>query len=211
MKKFYKNPFVIAFVIGALSLHVGKWLAEQRIQAPPPLLSVGEWSLIDQNGANFGSKELAGKVVIMSMFFTRCPSICPALTNAMKDVLATFPESSDFKNKIHFVSVSVDPENDSPEVLAKFMQEKGLDSERWTLLTGEKKTLYELAEEKMKLHIGEKKMLESQNGEAVYDINHLAELILLDQKGDLRGLFPTQPHGLAALERAAKLLIKNGA
>lgn len=207
MKKFFKNPFVLAFFIGAASLHVGKWFAESRISAPPPLLSVGKWSLTDQEGQVFGSKNLEGKVVIASLFFTSCPSICPALTKAMKQVYETFP---DLRDKVHFVSISVDPETDTPAILKQFMNEREINNDHWTFLTGEKKLVYELVVEKMKLHIGEKREVESEPGKVVYDIGHLAELVLLDQNGDLRGLFPTEPHGLAALERAAKLLVNRG-
>jgi len=207
LKKIWKNPFVIAFFVGILSLHVGKWIAQQRISAPPPLLSIGEWSLTDQAGKQFGSKELAGKVVIASLFFTSCPTICPRLIESMKQLERTFPDNN---KQIQFLSISVDPENDTSQVLEKFMTNKEIKKDRWSFLTGEKKLVYELVVEKMKLHIGEKRFLASENGKEEYDIGHLAELMLIDQNGDLRGLFSTEPHGLAALERAAKLLIKEG-
>lgn len=208
MKKFFRNPFVLAFIIGAISLHVVKWFAEQRISAPPPMLSIGEWSLQDQKAKVFGSQDLAGKVVVASLFFTSCPSICPTLTRAMKQVQQVV---ADLDDKVQFISISVDPERDTSAVLSSFIAENGIDIVNWSFLTGDKKLVYELVVDKMKLHIGEKTEVEGDPGKHVYDIGHLAELLLIDQNGDLRGLFPTAPESLAALERALRLLVKKGA
>ncbi len=196
MKKLFKNPFVWGAIIGCALLTIYPFLARSHMGAPPPLLSVGPWSLIDQNEKPFGSADLKGKVVVADFIFTTCPSLCPLLTTRMIDLHRHFDKMGD---KVHFISVSVDPEIDTPEVLRQYMKKYQIAAGNWSFLTGDKKAVHQLVVEQLKLHVGEK-----END----DINHVAHFILLDQNGDLRGLFPTDPTGLAALERAAKYLAK---
>lgn len=199
INKILTNPFVWAFFLGIGSLHIIKEWSLSRRTAPEPLVYVGDWSLIDQNGRSFGSKDLQGKIVIADFFFTSCPTICPRLTNAMKEVFERFKHKT---SGIHFVSISVDPENDKPEVLKKFMKDNGLDEDAWHSLTGTKDVIYDVVTNKMRVHVGERTA--DQN----YDIPHLGELALFDQNGDLRGLFKTENTELAALVRAANFLLE---
>jgi protein SCO1/2 len=203
MKKIFKNPFVWAFFLGIASLHLIKELATMRRSAPPPMVNVGEWNLINDDGDTFGSKELGGKIYIADYFFTSCPSICPKLTNAMKEVKKRFKGRED---QVQFVSITVDPTTDTPKVLKKFRAENNLDDQSWHLLTGSKKQIYNVVVEKMRVHMGEKKDVAGAPG--VYDIPHMAHLALFDQNGDLRGLFKTENHQLAALVRAANFLLE---
>lgn len=207
--KILKNPFLWGGVIGVCSLHIVREMADMRRGAPPPLVHVGEWSLIDHHGQPFGSNELAGKVVIADLFFTSCPTICPELTKSMSEVAKRF---SSLESQVHFVSISIDPEIDTPQILRKYMKKNGANLPNWSFVTGNREKLYSIVLDQMKLHAGEKKEHpQHSNGHKIYDIEHVAQLLLFDQNGDLRGLFPTQPHGLAALERAAKLLLEKGA
>ena len=77
-RPFYKNPWLWAFLIGAFSLTILRPLAMAQRKAPPPLVQVGAWELIDHNGKPFSSKDLAGKVWMADYFFTSCPSISPS-------------------------------------------------------------------------------------------------------------------------------------
>lgn len=203
--KIFKNPFVIAFIFGALALTFIRQFSYMRETAPPPLVEVGDWSLHDQVGHPFGSKNLVGKVYVADFFFTRCPSICPHLTHSMSEVQKRYRGK---KKPIHFVSITVDPEYDSASVLEKHAAKKQLDLSNWSFLTGTKEELEQVIVRQMKIHMGDKKALgKSKN---LYDISHMAQLALFDQRGDLRGLFKTDPTGLANLVRAANLLIRKG-
>lgn len=95
-------------------------------------------------------------------------------------------------DKTHFVSISIDPEYDTPEVLAAYAAKNKLD---WTFLTGTKEQINQVVEGQMKFAVG--------------NAHHLAELVLFDQQGDLRGKFSTDPTGMASLEKAAKYLIEH--
>ncbi len=198
-----KSPFLWAFLIGIVSLHIIKECALMNRHAPEPMVLVPDWSLIDQNGKSFGKKDLLGKVVIADFFFTSCPTICPQLTGAMKEVYERFKDKTD---QVEFVSISVDPETDTPAVLKDFMSKNGIAHSNWHSLTGTKMDIYDVVVQKMHVHMGEKEDLPQAAG--VYDIPHLAQLALFDQNGDLRGLFRTDSVELSALVRAANFLLE---
>jgi protein SCO1/2 len=205
IKKIIKNPFLWAFFIGIGSLHLIKEMALRRRHAPEPMVHVPDWSLINHDAKEFGKKDLAGKVVIANFFFTSCPSLCPKLTEAMKEVFVRLnKDSSDFA----FMSISVDPKADTPEVLQEFRRKNDLMHDNWHFLTGNEKDVYKVVVENMRVHMGEREAVPSAPG--VYDIPHLAHLALFDQNGDLRGLFKAESVELAALVRAAKFLVEKG-
>lgn len=203
IKKIIKNPFLWSFLIGIASLHIVKEMAIRRRHAPAPILEIADWQLIDQDAKPLGKKELLGNIIIADFFFTSCPTLCPKLTETMKEVYERFKNKSD---KISFVSISVDPETDTPEVLKNYMIKNNIAHENWHCLTGTKEEVYKVVVENMRLHIGERE--EIKDSDASYDIPHLAHLALFDQKGDLRGLFKTESVELAALVRAANFLLE---
>src|SRR5271170_5986563 len=113
VKSIIKNPFLWAFILGIFALHVFRELSVFRKSAPPPLVIVPDWILINQNGQAVTKKDLAGKVVVASFFFTSCPTICPELTKAMKEVYERFLH----RPEMVFLSITVDPDTDTPAVL----------------------------------------------------------------------------------------------
>jgi protein SCO1/2 len=121
----------------------------------------------------------------------------------MKEIYERFKDKPD---QVHFVSITVDPETDTPSVLKDFMRTQGIDHANWHMLTGSKADIYDVVVEKMRIHVGDRENLASAEG--LYDIPHLAHLALFDQNGDLRGLFKTDSLELSALVRAANFLIE---
>ncbi len=178
-------------------------LPQPKQQLPPVLLQVGPWSLTDHNEQAFGNKQLEGKVWIANFFFTRCPTICPGLIKKMAQLQQDLADQAD---AISFVSFSVDPQHDTSQVLQQYRSTKQLDAmpNNWAFVTGDKKQLYELVVQRMKLHVGEKRPL--QDGSQRFDIGHVAHFVLFDQQGNLRGLFDTTTQGLQQLQQAARLL-----
>jgi len=202
-KKIFKSPYFWAFIAGIFSLHLIKEMALKRRRAPEALVIVKDWTLIDQNNQILGQKDLLGKPSIASFFFISCPTICPKLMQQMKEVYKRFANKED---KINFFSISVDPEQDTPEMLKNYMQKTGINFPNWYCLTGTPKDVYDVVVNKMKVHVGEKELLEDLDG--IYDIPHLAHLALFDKEGNLRGLFKTTNDEMAALVRAANLLME---
>ena len=179
---------------------------------PPPLAQVGPWSLTGHDGRSFGSQDVEGTVWVANFFFSRCPTICPKLMRDMTLLQQSLAEMSG----VALVSFTVDPDHDTPQELdqyrVKLLQKhpvpEGIDEGSlppWTFVTGTRAQLLDVAQ-RMKLHLGEKRPLPSNPN--LYDIGHVAQFILFDQQGNLRGLFPTDEKGRAAVKKWIRQLEK---
>ena len=114
-------------------------------------ISVPDFSLTNQQGESFGLADMAGKIWVADFIFTNCPTICPAMTQEMARLQSEF-----VADPVYFVSFSVDPERDTPEVLSRYATAYGADDRRWHFLTGDKAKIYQLAEQGFFLDAGPK-------------------------------------------------------
>jgi protein SCO1/2 len=133
--------------------------------AAPP-----EFSLIDEHGQPFDSSSLAGQVWVGSYFFTNCPAVCWRLNQSLAGWQETHPES-----RIRFVSITCDPENDPPEVLARYAERFKADPRRWTFLTGDMATIVRLGNETFQVSV--------EKG------THSDRAFVVDRTGQVRGRF----------------------
>ncbi|MGH8056039.1 MAG: SCO family protein [Candidatus Entotheonellia bacterium] len=115
-----------------------------------PLYSVlPDFRLLERSGRAFGLSDLRGRVWVANLFFSHCTDACPSETAEMAQLQAEFGGEPEFR----LVSISVDPERDTPQVLARYADRNGADPERWLFLTGHKATIYRLAREGFKLSV----------------------------------------------------------
>ncbi len=148
--------------------------------------TVGDFKLTNQEGRSIGWEDLKGKIVIADFFFTHCPSICPGMTRNMKRLAESIHNGQrvgDRTNKqVHFLSFSIDPERDSVDRLKYWADRFQINPEQWWLLTGDKKTIYDLAIEELKIF--------AEDGHAV-DTNfiHSDRFILIDSNRHVRGYY----------------------
>ncbi|MDD9931994.1 MAG: SCO family protein [Myxococcales bacterium] len=170
------------------------------IPALPEIAAVPGFELHDHRGAKVTPAELQGKVWIANFMFTSCPDVCPLLTAKMGNVRSDLRAQ---RPSLRFVSFSVDPETDTPEVLAKYAKEQGADHEGWFFLTGELERVkgvvvkgFKQSMEKMPLEQGK-----PQN------IMHGSHFVLVDQKLQIRGYYTSDAPGLKALARDARRLV----
>ena len=97
--------------------------------------------VIDQNGKRlrFYSDVLKGRVVLINFIFTNCPDACPMVTHKLMQVRSMMVPA--IKDDVWFISISVDPDRDTPEAMKAFAEKQGVDESRWLFLTGDKKNL----------------------------------------------------------------------
>src|SRR6185436_3679859 len=114
---------------------------ETRTTRLPVFGRVEDFHLIDTNKNEFARKDLKDKIWICNFIFTSCGGICPTMTRNMKEL---FERLKDLP-QIEFVSFSVNPETDTPQVLAQYAQKYGETSNRWHSLTGTMEEIKELA------------------------------------------------------------------
>ncbi len=98
----------------------------------------------DQNGNKVELKNFVGKKIILAMIYASCPTVCPVIVSNMKNLELAIPHNE--LNNYHFVLVSIDPDRDTPEKLNQYAVERNLDAKTWTLLSGSKNDVAELAE-----------------------------------------------------------------
>ncbi len=110
--------------------------AAERRQISVPIQN---FSLRDQGGKNFSFQGLRGKLVVLTFVYTTCPDLCPLLTTSMLRVQRGL--RADERNSIFLLSITTDPEIDSPEVLKSYAERYGVDFSNWSFLTGEEDEL----------------------------------------------------------------------
>src|SRR6266446_2734058 len=108
--------------------------------------TVPEFVLLNQDGKNFGSAQLRGKIWIADFIYTTCPGPCPMISTRMSEMQKPLE-----KTDVQLVSFSVDPEKDTPEVLRSYAEKLHARDERWKFLTGDRATIYNLSQNGFKL------------------------------------------------------------
>jgi protein SCO1/2 len=113
---------------------------EQRL---PTIGAAPDFALTSQDGAQVTLRGLRGKVVAVTFIYTSCPDVCPMLTDKMARVQDEL--GADFGSKIAFLSITVDPEHDTPEVLKEYAEVLDADLAGWSFLTGTPAAVREVA------------------------------------------------------------------
>jgi len=140
--------------------------------------TVANFELINQNGIIITHEDYKDKTYVVDFFFTRCPSICPIMTNNMAKLQKEFLNY----NEVKFLSLSVTPDIDSVAVLRQYATDKGVIDTKWNITTGNKKHIYELAR-KSYFAVSE------QGDGGLQDFIHTPNFILVDKKKQIRGIY----------------------
>jgi protein SCO1/2 len=163
-------------VLGSLVLIEPRGAA-QRATQEQPLPKIGpapNVTLTSQDGSPVSLADLRGKVVAVTFIFTRCTATCPVLTPMMSFVQDRL--GSDFGARIAFVSITVDPERDTPEVLKEYAQAFGANLAGWSFLTGDPAAIREVTR---RYGVYASK---SENG----DVDHTFLTSIIDRRGIIR-------------------------
>lgn len=163
----------------------------------PEIASVPAFQMQDQDGQPFTERELTGKVAIVSFMFTSCPDVCPILTTQLAGLRTKLLPQ---RHNIRFVSISVDPEKDTPAVLKEFARKHGADYPDWRFLTGKVADLRDVVVQ------GFKQSLDRGDG-SPHAIMHGSHVVLVDAKGKIRGFYRSDEQGFLLIERDARRII----
>ena len=149
---------------------------------------IPEFGFYNQLGQKISLSDLDGKILVVNTFFTRCPNICPGLTRNLRKLQASF-ETPNPKKKtwgdtsiVYFLSFSVDPQRDSIAALKHWADRFHVNGDNWSLLTGDKKTIYDLLLNEFRLS--------ALDGEGI-DSNfiHTEKVTLIDRDRVIRGYY----------------------
>jgi len=205
----YRNPWVVAGIAGMITIPLLRPLMRQ-VPDPPPIEGnlPSDWQLIDQDGNPFGSADLEGETWVANMFFTSCPSVCPPLMQAAKELHDWYERTG---IPVRQVSVSVDPNNDTPERLRAYGEELGVDFERWTLLTGDEAEIRRLVVDGFMTAMGDPEAPPEPGADPnLIDISHSAKLIIVDRSGGLRGYYENTETGIDEVYHRSQHVLNEG-
>lgn len=164
----------LAFIVGiSLAYSIKAFIKETKAINLPVLNEVADFSLIDTEGKIFTKENLKNKVWVASFIFTTCSDICPIMSKNMASLFRSFELLDD----VEFISVTVNPENDSPEVLKEYAKRYQAKAGKWHFLTGDRKDIKELV-------VGSFKM-----GDIKEPVFHSPKFVLVDKKGYIRGYY----------------------
>lgn len=137
------------------------------------VMKVPDFELTDQNNKKITNKDMLGKVYLVEFFFSRCPTICPVMNTNMRAI-----EDEINNPEFGIVSISIDPENDSPETLKQHAKMIGVKSPNWHFLTGGRDYIGKIADQ-FNIYVGDKED-ESES------LNHSGMIALVDKEGNIR-------------------------
>ena len=166
---------------------------ETRKESLPVLGQVRNFHLLDEQGRNFSLGSLQGEIWIANFFFTTCSDICPIMSRNMAALHRTFA----MVDGVSLVSITVNPENDSSQVLNEYARKYKADTDKWHFLTGPRTQIKELAVESFKL------------GSVDEPVFHSAQFALVDRQGMIRGYYDGVQSGeVSQLFKDVSLLLK---
>lgn len=165
------------------------------------------FSLTDQDGRLVALNSLQGRVVVLSFLYTNCKTVCPLLARQLTQLQHDLGPL--MGRDILFLSVTIDPKRDTPEVLKRYGETLGIDFRSWRLLTGPEERIQEVLRA-YRIHVEvEKEPHGPQQGEG-YELGHGAPIYLIDQWGRVRKR--TAPTMLPSIgQPAIEWLVKQGA
>jgi protein SCO1 len=195
----------VGLLLLVLALSLAFLLARAQSRNPsrealPVLASVADFSLTNQNGAAVSLGDLKGKVWVADIIFTRCPGPCLRMTRQMKELQDALPKD----DPTRLVSLTTDPDFDTPEVLKIYALKNGADASRWMFLTGTKKQVNNLAVDSLKLSAVEKKPEERVTPDDLWV--HSTILVVIDKHAQLRAIFQTGGEDVSWPDEKSKLL-----
>lgn len=162
----------------------GTWPPREQPPPPPELDPLRPWwdapdfELTESSGRTVTREDLRGRIWIADFIFTSCGGQCPTMTRAMATLQDEFRD-------VWFVSFTVDPAVDTPEVLAAYADRYGADRDRWWFVTGEKAQLYQICgKDGFRLAVEDRPMSEFER------VTHSNRLMLVDRDGKVRGSYP---------------------
>lgn len=152
-------------------------LVDSSIQHKKKYHTISDFKLINQNGDTITQNDYEDKIYVADFFFTTCQTICPIMTDQMHRIQEEIKNDDD----ILLLSHSVTPEIDSVAQLKRYALEKGVDDNKWNLVTGDRKQIYDLARKSYLV-------VKVDNSED-YGMVHTENFALIDKDKQIRGLY----------------------
>ena len=185
-----KTRFVIYIVVGIVIAYL--WLVTKP-EPLPVLGSIPEFNMTDSRGEPFGYNDLQGNIWVADFIFTTCAGPCPVMSSEMAVVHQEFIEDE----KIKTVSYTVNPDNDTPEVLADYAERYNANTEQWHFLTAPYEDIQSIIANGFKM------------GDMEEIVFHSTRFALVDKEMNIRGYYiGTETEDIEKLKKDIRRLKK---
>ncbi|MBI1748760.1 MAG: SCO family protein [Acidobacteria bacterium] len=183
----------VASALGMGFVLRGWWAARNAL---PVFGSVPDFALIERSGRVVRLSNLADMVWVVDFIFTRCQGPCPIMTAGLAQLQRTVPPDA----AVRWITITVDPDYDTPAVLTAYADRFSASQDRWWFLTGKKEAIYGLATDGFHLGVRENPVEERLPSEGPF--LHSTRLVLVDKLGRIRGYYDSEAsEGLTRLQR----------
>lgn len=165
-------------------------------------LSLPAFELVSQDGQSVTNEAFQGKLTVVDFVFTNCPLVCPMMTGTMSELADRLNGTG-----VQFLSISVDPDRDTPEKLREFGQTYGADFSRWTFARGDKDATWRIVRDGLMFAIedDEELVIPLPDGSTMLNIRHPSHFVLVGPTGRVLGLYSaTDEAAVKALEARAR-------
>lgn len=177
---------------------VNNELVDSTMQEVRKYHKINDFKLYNQNGDTITQEFYKDKIYVADFFFTTCQTICPIMTDHMLKIQEELKEDKE----VLLLSHTVIPNHDSVPVLRKYANEKGVKDQKWNLVTGDKKEIYDLAR---KSYLAAK----SDGDGGAFDMIHTENFVLIDKQRRIRGFYDgTNPDAISELLEDIQILKK---
>ena len=144
--------------------------------------AIGDFEFRDQNGVSFSRSSIVSKLTVVNFIFTTCPGTCPRQSDAMKTLQERIQKVDTF-GAVRLVSITVNPEFDTAEVLKEYAEQYSADPTIWSFLTGGQEEIWRFSKDSMKLPVA------ANPTDPLIPIAHESKFVLIDREGKIRGYF----------------------
>lgn len=157
----------------------GTFSIKRRKQIPDTIYHViRDFNLQNQNSETISFPADSNQITVVNFFYTKCPVFCYKMNKEMARVAKVYN-----KNRLmRFISISVDPENDTPSVLAEYSKEFVVENKKWDFVTGDRELIFSLAKEDFLVDV-------IQDTVNKKDVIHTPMMILIDPQKRIRGFY----------------------
>lgn len=185
---------VILTLIGILLAAVLGFIAFKPIKVLPYLATSPSYQLISQEGQPVSSGDLHGQVVLYDFIYTHCTTVCPAMTGQMLQVQRRLAALG-LSNEVQLVSITFDPQRDTPERLREYAAQMNTDPSNWLWLTGDTISIKRLVGSEFGVYFEQVPLdqaaaiaagLSEEEMASGYDFIHAVMFVLVDEKGMIR-------------------------
>ena len=194
--------------VGLIATALALWVVGCQTQPPMDVFGpTPSFQLTDQTGTAFSSRSLAGRVTLLDFIYTHCTDACPLLSATFQEAQRKLAADKALASSVMLVSLSVDPQHDTPPVLAEYGQQFKADPSGWKMLTGDWDQVYDVVTG-FKVSLRPPRPAADAAAPGGTELTHTTRVVLIDPRLQVRAYLEGADTTADDLITAAKRLLR---